>query len=69
MAKKKKSGWGSKALRSWRRSQGISQEDLGAVLEISGAYVCQIESGERRPGYELMGRIRDLAGIELGAWG
>ena len=44
-------------LRRRRRELGLSQEELGAKLGVSGPYVSQVEAGKTTPGLDVVERF------------
>lgn len=44
-------------LRRRRRELGLSQEDLGDRLTVSGPYVSQVEAGRTTPGLDVVERF------------
>ena len=55
-------------LYSWRIGKDLSQEVLASQLNVSRAYVSMLEQGDRRPGFDIMFQLRDLAGINPDDW-
>lgn len=48
---------------SIRKELGLSQQELGFLLEVSYQYVSALENGTRKPGMKLMQRIIHLCGM------
>ena len=59
---------GAAKLRAWREESGYTQEKLGEFLGITKQYVWLLESGDRRPGLDLMWNLRELANIQPEEW-
>lgn len=41
-------------LKAWRRFRGLTQDELGAVVDLSTPYISQLESGKRQYTEELL---------------
>lgn len=41
-------------MKEYRKRQKMTQEQMGALLGISQAHVSELESGVKKPSYELM---------------
>ena len=52
-------------MRIIRQKKGISQKELAKRVGITQAYVSEIETGMRRPGYELFLRLADALDCSL----
>lgn len=59
---------GRQALRTWMQRSGLSQNELAAQLGISRPYMCQVFSGARRPGLDILVRMEGLTGIPTRSW-
>jgi transcriptional regulator with XRE-family HTH domain len=46
---------------TFRNSLGLTQEELGARLDVSGNYVWMLESGKKPIGEKIARRLNDLA--------
>jgi transcriptional regulator with XRE-family HTH domain len=46
--------------RSWRSARQLSQGEVAAMLGISVASICRIETGQQWPTFELMHDIEQL---------
>lgn len=53
------------AIRSLRKSQGISQEELAHRSQVDRAYMSSIERGTQNPGVMTIIRIADAMGISV----
>lgn len=53
------------ALKLLRRYQGLNQSALADKLDISRSYVSELESGNRTPSLELLGRYADIFKIPV----
>ena len=49
----------------YRKSLDLSQEDLGALLDVSKQNIQMIESGKRNPGTFLLRKIAKALGVTL----
>jgi len=49
----------------YRKSLDLSQEDLGALLDVSKQNIQMIESGKRNPGTFLLRKISKALGVTL----
>ena len=49
----------------YRKSLDLSQEDLGALLDVSKQNIQMIESGKRNPGTFLLRKISNALGVTL----
>ena len=54
---------GISVLTNYRHVQGLTQDQLGELLEITASYVSLIECGKRQPGHKLARRIEERCGI------
>lgn len=52
-------------LRAYREARGLSQEEIGKLINRSGVAVSRYESGERMPGADDMRRIFVATGGEV----
>lgn len=46
-------------LRTYRKSQGLSQKDMAVALGVTQSMISKIENGDVRPGPSLMFEIED----------
>lgn len=53
------------ALKLLRRYQGLNQSALAEKLDISRSYISELESGNRTPSLELLGRYADIFKIPV----
>lgn len=51
-------------LRLARAYQGLTQAELGAQVEASAAYICQLEAEQRHPTEELLHALGEILGFE-----
>ena len=54
-----------KQIRSLRKKQNLSQEQLALMAEITTAYLGQIEREEKNPTIKLVEKISNVLGISL----
>jgi len=59
---------GSVKLASWRKERVYTQEKLGELLGVTGAFISMLESGERIPGMQIAFNLKELAGINPLDW-
>ncbi len=52
-------------LHSLRTKRGLSQRQLAAQLGIAKSHMSLLESGDRRPGAELLFRIADFFAVSV----
>lgn len=52
-------------VRELRLACGLSQEQLALEANITPAYLCQVERGNRNPTVALMGRLCNVLGVTL----
>ncbi len=52
-------------LKKERRKKGLTQEELGKSLGVSGSTVSMIERGDRMPSVELLEAISDFFNIDM----
>ena len=52
-------------LRELRNNQGMTQQDVAALVGTAKAVISQWESGTRRPGYDKMVRLAEVLGPEV----
>lgn len=52
-------------MRELRLACGLSQEQLALEANITPAYLCQVERGNRNPTVALMGRLCTVLGVTL----
>lgn len=52
-------------VRELRLACGLSQEQLALEANITPAYLCQVERGNRNPTVALMGRLCTVLGVTL----
>ena len=53
------------ALKLLRRYQGLNQSDLAKRLDVSRSYVSELESGNRTPSLDLLGRYADVFNVPI----
>lgn len=53
-------------LRLHREAKGWTQYRLAKEAQIHRSYVAQIEDGEKVPGWEIVTRLADVLGVEVG---
>lgn len=53
------------ALKLLRRYQGLNQKVLAEKLGVSRSYVSELESGNRTPSLDLLGRYADIFNIPI----
>lgn len=53
------------ALKLLRRYQGLNQESLAEKLGVSRSYISELESGNRTPSLDLLGRYADVFNIPI----
>lgn len=53
-------------LRRLRNEAGISQEELGARVEVSRSHIGRFETGEKVPNLRMLFRLADALGVR--AW-
>ena len=51
----------SKGILTFRKSLGLTQEELGNRLDVSGNYVWMLESGEKPISEKIARKLKDLA--------
>lgn len=54
-------------IRHARKQLGVSQEQLGRSLGMTGVMILNYEKGRSKIGTELLGKIADLTGVSM-AW-
>lgn len=59
---------GRRELLQWLERTACQDAQFAARLGISPAYLSQILHGHRRPGLDVLARMRDLTGIPPMAW-
>lgn len=59
---------GRRELLRWLERTACQDAQFAARLGISPAYLSQILHGRRRPGLDVLARMRDLTGIPPVAW-
>ncbi|WP_200409959.1 helix-turn-helix domain-containing protein [Komagataeibacter oboediens] len=52
-------------IRDTRKTAGLSQEQLGVLLGITGVMVLAYEKGRSRISTELLGRIAEITGVTM----
>lgn len=50
-------------IKAFRKKRGITQEDLGAILGVSGSMIAQYETDKRNPKIETLKKIADALGV------
>lgn len=53
------------ALKEIRKAKKIKQAEISKATGISRTYVCQIESGEKNPSIEVLGKICEFIKVPL----
>jgi len=48
------------SLKEWRKTKGLTQQEVANEIGVHVQYVSAIERGARRPGMEVATRIREL---------
>lgn len=51
-------------IKKFRKKIGMTQEELGAILGVSGSMIAQYETDKRNPKYETLKRIAAALGVE-----
>ena len=59
---------GTELLRAWLELNKLKQYEAAQRLGITGAFLCQILKGHRRPGLMVSVRIQDKTGILPESW-
>lgn len=54
---------GARQIRQAREAKGWSQRELARQAAITGAFVCQIEAGKRKPGRAIAARLQAVTGV------
>lgn len=54
---------GARQIRQAREAKGWSQRELARQAAITGAFVCQIEAGKRKPGRAISAKLQALLGV------
>lgn len=52
-------------IKKLRNQRGWSQTDLAQKIQISNSYMSQMESGERKPSYEVLVKLADAFGVSI----
>jgi len=52
-----------KKLRALRKRQGLTQEQLSQMLEVSRPYVAKLERGEKMPNAPMIIKIADIFSV------
>lgn len=55
------------ALRMYRKKAGLSQTELAKALGVGRSTVCMYESGDREPGFDMLGKIAAVLGVPASA--
>lgn len=55
-------------LRSLRTDLGLSQRDFANSLKVSPGYLSEVESGIKKPGFDLIEALKNIYGIDLNDW-
>ena len=53
------------ALKLLRRYQGLNQSNLAKKLGVSRSYISELESGNRTPSIDLLGRYADVFNVPV----
>lgn len=53
------------AVRAWRESLGLSQEDLASKAGLDRTYISGVERGVRNPSLKSMQQLAKALGVEL----
>lgn len=53
----------SEKLRTLRKRKGLTQQQLGDMLEVSQAYIVQLEKGQKIPNALMIIKIAQLFGV------
>ena len=56
---------GESPVRVWREHRGLTQEDLGEQVGLSGSYLSQIESGKREGTVKVYAALARALGVEV----
>lgn len=51
-------------IRAARKEKGLTQEELGVKLGVSGSMIAQYETSKRKPKYETVERIAVVLGVD-----
>lgn len=54
-------------LRTWRQRNGLTAEQVGEQIGVTGNAVISYELGRRRPRWPILAKIVDVTGGELNA--
>ena len=52
-------------IRQWRKTLGITQEDVADVSQVSLSFLKMLEKGKANPSVETLVRILDSLGLEI----
>lgn len=52
-----------KAIKTCREARGLSQKELALIAKITPAYICQIESGDKKPKLDVVSDIANAIGV------
>jgi transcriptional regulator with XRE-family HTH domain len=58
----------NKALKMVRVFNGLSQAALAGQLDISRSYLCEIESGKKKPTLELLEKYKDVFDVPVSSF-
>ena len=56
---------GESPVRVWREHRGLTQEDLGEQVGLSGSYLSQIESGKREGTVKVYAALARALGVDV----
>ena len=56
---------GENTVKVWREHRGLTQEELGAEIGLSGPYLSQIESGKREGTVKVYAALAKALGVDI----
>ena len=56
---------GENPIKVWREHRGLKQKELAQKLEITTAYLSQIEKGEKSGSVDVLKRIAEVLNVDL----